>query len=176
MLLGDSGVGKLLTRATFDHTDNRPRLEFVAARRFLDPGASAFGVFDSLMQIGSRADGMSPMGVLRVLALRRGDASVLGYLDAARRAQPEAAEWSVRAAGIRLALGDTTTADSLLNAALARFRAAKDSIYAAVRAVPDLPERDAHDVLQYFDQFYQVLGNPGMVNREFVRACRTIPR
>jgi len=120
MLLGDSGVGKLLTRATFDHTDNRPRLEFVAARRFLDPGASAFGVFDSLMRIGSRADGMSPMGVLRVLALRRGDASVLGYLDAARRAQPDAAEWTVRAAGIRLALGDTTAADSLLNLVLAR--------------------------------------------------------
>jgi len=66
--------------------------------------------------------------------------------------------------------------DTILNAALARFRAAKDSIYAAVRAVPDLPERDARDVLQYFDQFYQVLNNPGMVNREFVRACRQIPR
>ncbi|HUC39210.1 MAG TPA: hypothetical protein VMR92_00125 [Gemmatimonadales bacterium] len=66
--------------------------------------------------------------------------------------------------------------DTILNAALARFRAAKDSIYAAVRAVPDLPERDARGVLEYFDQFYQVLGNPGMVNREFVRACRPIPR
>ena len=120
MLLGDSGVGKLLTRATFDHTDNRPRLEFVAARRFLDPGTGSFGVFDSLMRIGNRADGMSPLGVLRVLAQRRGDASVLGYLDAARRAQPEAAEWSVRAAVIRLAMGDTTAADSLLTAALAR--------------------------------------------------------
>ena len=66
--------------------------------------------------------------------------------------------------------------DTILNAALARFRAAKDSIYAAVRAVPDLPERDARGVLEYFDQFYQVLGDPGRVNREFVRACRPIPR
>jgi spermidine synthase len=40
MLLGDSGVARLITRATFDHTDNRPRLEFVAARRFLDPTLS----------------------------------------------------------------------------------------------------------------------------------------
>jgi alkylhydroperoxidase/carboxymuconolactone decarboxylase family protein YurZ len=39
---------------------------------------------------------------------------VLPYLDAARRAQPDVAEWSVRTAGVRLALGDTAQADSLL--------------------------------------------------------------
>jgi len=66
--------------------------------------------------------------------------------------------------------------DSILTRALARFRGAKDSIYAAVRSVPDLPERDAKGVLDYFDQFYQVLDNPGLVNREFVRACRPMPR
>jgi hypothetical protein len=65
---------------------------------------------------------------------------------------------------------------SIMSTALARFRNAKDSIYAAVRSVPDLPERDAKGVLDYFDQFYQVLDNPGLVNREFVRACRPIPR
>lgn len=63
-----------------------------------------------------------------------------------------------------------------LTTALMRFRNAKDSIYAAVRSVPDLPERDAKDILQYFDQFYQVLSNPGMVNREFVRGCRPMPK
>src|SRR5256885_15142868 len=66
--------------------------------------------------------------------------------------------------------------DSILARALARFRGAKDSIYAAVRSVPDLPERDAKGVLDYFDQFYQVLDNPGLVNREVVRSCRSIPR
>jgi predicted membrane-bound spermidine synthase/alkylhydroperoxidase/carboxymuconolactone decarboxylase family protein YurZ len=120
MLLGDSGVARLISHATFDHTDNRPRLEFVAARRFLDPGDGAHAVFDSLMQIGNRDDGTSPFALLRIVALRRGDAGVLPYLDAARRAQPDVAEWSVRTAGIRLTMGDTARADSLLNAALAR--------------------------------------------------------
>ena len=63
-----------------------------------------------------------------------------------------------------------------LQTALARFRSAKDSIYAAVRAVPDLPEHDAKDMLGYFDQFYQTINNPGLVNREFVRACRPMPK
>jgi len=66
--------------------------------------------------------------------------------------------------------------DSVLTAALARFRVAKDSIYAAVRAVPDLPERDVRNVLNYFDEFYKVIDNPGAVNREFVRPCRRMPQ
>src|SRR5882762_355992 len=66
--------------------------------------------------------------------------------------------------------------DSVLAPVLARFRGAKDSLYAAVRAVPDLPERDARDVLEYFDDFYKLLDNQGSVNREFVRGCRPQPR
>jgi len=120
MLLGDSGVTRLVGRATFDHTDDRPRLEFVAARRFLDPGAAAQAVFDSLMQLGNRDTGTSPFALLRILAARRSDAGLLPYLDAARRAQPDAFEWSLRAAGIRLALGDTAQADSLLGAVTAK--------------------------------------------------------
>ncbi len=120
MLLGDSGVARLVARATFDHTDNRPRLEFVAARRFLDPGAQAQAVFDSLMQIGAPGDATAPLEMLRILALRRGDPGVLPYLEAARRAQPDAAEWIVRTAGIRLAMADTARADSLLDLALRR--------------------------------------------------------
>ena len=64
--------------------------------------------------------------------------------------------------------------DSVLLGAIARFRAAKDSIYANVRAVPDLPEGDVRNVLQYFDDFFKVIENPGAVRREFVRNCRTI--
>jgi hypothetical protein len=62
--------------------------------------------------------------------------------------------------------------DSVLAGVLARFRLVKDSIYTAVRAVPDLPERDVRSVLDYFDDFYKVLDNPGAVNRELVRPCR----
>jgi hypothetical protein len=65
--------------------------------------------------------------------------------------------------------------DSVLARVLARFRVVKDSIYAAVRAVPDLPERDVRNVLEYFDEFYKVLDNPGAVNRELVRPCRRMP-
>ena len=66
--------------------------------------------------------------------------------------------------------------DSLLAGVLARFRAAKDSMYAAVRAVPDLPERDVRNVLEYFDEFFKVIDNPGAVNRELVRPCRRMPK
>jgi len=120
MLLGDSGVTRLVGRATFDHTDDQPRLEFVAARRFLDPGAAAYAVFDSLIQLGRGDAGTSPFALLRILAMRRSDAGVLPYLDAAHRAQPDVLEWSVRTAGIRLALGDTAQADSLLGAVVSK--------------------------------------------------------
>src|SRR6266540_398224 len=115
LLLGDSGVARLVLRATFRHSDDRPRLEFVAARRFLDPDGGTYAVFDSLVQIGNRGDATSPFQLLRILAARRSDASLLPYLEAAHRAQPGVVEWSVRTAGIRLALGDTAQADSLLN-------------------------------------------------------------
>jgi len=120
MLLGDSGVARLMQRANLEHSDNQPRLEFVAARRFLDPGAAASAVFDSLIQLGKGDAGTAPFALLRILAARRSDAGLLPYLDAARRAQPDAFEWSLRAAGIRLALGDTAQADSLLGAVIAR--------------------------------------------------------
>ncbi len=143
LLLGDSGVARLVERATFEHSDNRPRLEFVAARRFLDPGAAVYAVFDSLVQLGNRDDGTSPFALLRILAARRSDAGVLPYLDAARRAQPDVVEWSVRAAGVRLALGDTAQADSLLGVVSARHREADAlqmrALLAAARSQPRAP-------------------------------------
>ena len=114
LLLGDSGVAKLVAHATFNHDDNRPRLEFVAARRFLDPSGSTYAVFDSLMQMGDSDAGTSPNARLRILGARRRDSDMLPYLDSARRAQPNVAEWAVRSAGIHLAMGDTAQADSLL--------------------------------------------------------------
>jgi hypothetical protein len=64
--------------------------------------------------------------------------------------------------------------DTLLNRVLDRFRLAKDSIYASVRAVPDLPERDVKGLLDYFDDFFSALDNRGTVQREFVRRCRAV--
>ena len=131
MLLGDSGVTRLIQRANLEHSDNQPRLEFVAARRFLDPGAAADAVFDSLIQLGKGDAGTAPFALLRILAMRRSDAGVLPYLDAARRAQPDVVEWSIRSAGIRFALGDTAQADSLLGTVIARRGASPSPAHSA---------------------------------------------
>jgi len=66
--------------------------------------------------------------------------------------------------------------DSILFKVFARFRAAKDSIYAAVRAVPDLSEKDVRGLLDYFDDFYRAIDNRAVVQRDFMRACRTLPQ
>ncbi|MFN2572073.1 MAG: hypothetical protein ABR537_10760 [Gemmatimonadales bacterium] len=66
--------------------------------------------------------------------------------------------------------------DTLVARVLERFRAAKDSIYSAVRAVPDLKDRDARDMLQYFDDFYDVIANPASAQRLFARTCRRLPQ
>jgi len=140
MLLGDSGVARLITRAAFVHTDDRPRLEFVAARSFLDPTGEDYAVFDSLMRLGAGDAGIEPLARIGVLAARRTDARMLPYLDTARREQPGNDEWTVRRAGIYLAMGDTTTADSLLRAVIARGPRADalltHSLLAAVRNKP----------------------------------------
>ena len=118
MLLGDSGVARLIERARFVHRDDRPSLEFVAARRFLDPGPMVAGVFDSLVEMGNRSDGIAPFALVRTLS-NRGEYNVMPYLDAVRRAQPNVAEWRVRTASVRLAMGDTLAADSLLSQTIA---------------------------------------------------------
>jgi len=64
--------------------------------------------------------------------------------------------------------------DTLLSNVLARFRAAKDSIYAAVRAVPGLPEGDAKSMLGYFDGFFRDAKEGGTVQRDLAHRCRTI--
>ncbi|HWC74512.1 MAG TPA: hypothetical protein VG454_11295 [Gemmatimonadales bacterium] len=66
--------------------------------------------------------------------------------------------------------------DSVLNTVLARFRAAKDSIYAAVSSVSQLPEGDIKGLLNYFDDFFKAIENRGFVQREFVHGCRSVPQ
>jgi len=119
LLLADSGVSLLVARAQFTHTDDRPQLEFVAARSFL--GDDIPGVFDSLMTLAAvRVGAASPFALVRTLTNRRSDPAMLRYLDAVRKAQPNEMDWVVRSAAVRLGMGDTTRADSLLERALAR--------------------------------------------------------
>jgi len=119
-VLGGVGVRRLEERAQFAHSDDRPRLEFVAARRFLDAGAAP-EVFDSLVAISDiGGNGSVPFQLMRTLSARRTDAGVLPYLDAMRRVQPDVSDWAVRTAKVRLAMADTTYADSVLRRVLAR--------------------------------------------------------
>jgi len=126
LLLGPNGVARLAEHATFAHRDDRPRLEFVAARRFLDPGSvGATIIFDSLVQIGAAAgDAAPPLLLARTLAVRRTDLGVLPYVETLRAAQPHVPEWTVRAAIIRLAAGDTLGAQLLVNSVLSQGRQA----------------------------------------------------
>lgn len=115
-LLGDAGVARLVERARFAHEDDRPRLEFVAARRFLDREGVG-GVFDSLVAIGQSTATQevgSPFLLAKALIVRRGDPAGLPYVNAVRRARPGEAVWTVHTAAMWLSRGDTTFADSAL--------------------------------------------------------------
>ncbi len=115
-LLGEAGVAKLIEGPGIVHRDDLPRLEFVAARRFLDPVGTA-GVLDSLAAIRAATatiDNTSLLPFARALTVRRGDASGLRYVDAARRAHPDDPSWTTATAAILLNLGDTMFADSAL--------------------------------------------------------------
>jgi len=115
-LLGERGVSRLVARATLEHTDDHPRLEFVAARRFLEPGMAVAALFDSLAQLGdSGGDGPPALLLARTLALRRNDAAVLPYVAELRRMERGPGEFTVREARIRLGLHDTLTAEVLLS-------------------------------------------------------------
>ena len=123
-LLGDSGVARLAERATVVHRDDRPRLEFVAARGFLETGVGA-EVFDSLVSLGSAGDwaeGGSPLLLAKALAARRWDPTGLAYVDAARARDPRNPFWTVQSAGMQLALGRSAPAESALARLLAGGR------------------------------------------------------
>lgn len=121
-VMGDAGVARLVTRATLAHTDNRPELEFVAARRFLDrqaPGA----ILDSLAAIQAPAesvDNLAPLRLARSLSARLGDPAGLPFVRAARAAHPDDPFWDLSLASIALSLGDTALTDSVLPRVLAR--------------------------------------------------------
>jgi hypothetical protein len=120
-LLHGGETARLVARATVAHDDDRPELEFVAARRFLDSRVRA-DVFDSLVALGPGAavDTASLLRLARVLSGRRWDANRLKYVDAARRVAPGDPFWTIQSAGMRLAEGQPAFADSALPRLVAR--------------------------------------------------------
>jgi predicted membrane-bound spermidine synthase len=121
-VLGDAGVARLVEQATLTHTDDRPQLEFVAARRFLDAGSTG-SILDSLASIErpvESADGLSPVRLARALSARLGDPAGTSFLFAARAAVPQDPAWNVALAAIGLLQGDSSLADSVFPPVLAR--------------------------------------------------------
>ena len=114
LTMGEGGVARLLSRAGFEHRDDRPRLEFVAARRFLDSEGTT-EVFDSLVAIGRAAgDGPAAERFAKALLIRRGDPNGLRYIQAMRLARPGDPRWTLAAVAMLLNSGDSTLADSVL--------------------------------------------------------------
>jgi spermidine synthase len=121
-VLGDVGVTRLVEQASLTHTDDRPQLEFVAARRFLDAGSTG-SILDSLASIErpvESADGLSPVRLARALSARLGDPAGTSFLFAARAAVPQDPAWNVALAAIGLLQGDSSLADSVFPPVLAR--------------------------------------------------------
>ena len=115
-VLGEAGVARLVQRATLVHTDDRPQLEYVAARRFLD-SRDMGDILDSLAAIErpvETIDHLPPDRLARALSARLGDVAALDFVEAAHRSDPEEQRWIVPLAGLAIATGDTARADSLL--------------------------------------------------------------
>jgi spermidine synthase len=135
--LGEDGAAAVAARATLVHRDDRPQLEFVAARRFLDPQWDPT-VFDSLLAIGARAGetpGGSPVLLARALTAPRVASTHLALLEAARRVRPDDPAWTVRVAQVRFAMGDTAYADSVLPAIVGRGRSPDALLFSASLAM-----------------------------------------
>jgi hypothetical protein len=52
------------------------------------------------------------------------------------------------------------------------FEERKDAIYALFRTQPDLDPERLEESLEYFDEFYEIIGDEGKVKREIVSMCR----
>ena len=132
-LLGEAGVARVAARATLIHTDDRPQLEFVAARRFLDPVWDA-NVFDTLVALGAQAGetpGASPVLLARAMTASWEPSTRLAILERAHRARPDDPVWTVRVARARFMAGDTAFADSVMPQILARSRHPEALLFAA---------------------------------------------
>jgi hypothetical protein len=59
-----------------------------------------------------------------------------------------------------------------LDAAFPQFVAEREAIYRLVRSQPGLERKRAEQTLKYFDELYDVIGNPRRVSREMEAQCR----
>jgi spermidine synthase len=121
-VLGEAGVARLMARSTLTHTDDRPQLEYVAARRFLDAGSTG-SILDSLAAIErpvESVDRLSPVRLARALSARLGDPAGTSFLFDARRSAPSDPTWDVALAAIGLYQGDSSLADAVFPKLLAR--------------------------------------------------------
>ncbi|HEV2671329.1 MAG TPA: fused MFS/spermidine synthase, partial [Gemmatimonadales bacterium] len=113
-LLAASDVRRLTARATLVHDDDRPVLEFVAARQFMD--LRSRDVFDSVVALAGvgRGDSSAVIARARALSVRRWDLTRLKYVEAAYRVAPRDDYWSVQLGGLLLAENHPEFADSAL--------------------------------------------------------------
>jgi len=127
-VLGDSGVARLITRGMLEHTDDRPQLEFISARQFLETKDPPPQLLDSLLAMRTPSDAEGRNSVFRLARVLGYSGRALPYVDSARRARPGEVEWEVRAARIRAAMGDTASAEGALARVLLRAPRQPDAL------------------------------------------------
>lgn len=140
-VMGPGGVARLIERATLVHSDDRPELEFVAARSFIaDQGTPS--LLDTLIQLRPADEGseLTTARLARAFGARGADPRGLPYVEAARREHPGDPEWAARAALIRLGQGDTAAAREAIDQGLARTPRHAQTLLAA--AFLELQRRD----------------------------------
>lgn len=55
-----------------------------------------------------------------------------------------------------------------------RFNGQREAIYALVRDAPGLREKAIKEMLEYFDEFYEIINDPKAVDRKIHRDCRRL--
>jgi spermidine synthase len=135
-LLGDSGTARFARTAGFTHDDDRPTLEFIAARGLLAPSV-ATGVFDSILGIRQLARDSLPR--LEGWTLARGE-----WQAAYAYALPPDSRLT-RMMGSMAMTEDSANAEVRRGVARQQyvrrdFAAARVNVDAALRRLPDDPE------------------------------------
>ncbi len=116
-LLGPRGVRALTARAGLVHTDDRPALEYQAARRFLDD-LNTDHTIDSLLLLRDPAEDRGSLAQMaRALAVEPEDWHDLPLVETLHAREPANPEWTARMGMHRLARRDTVGAEVLLKSA-----------------------------------------------------------
>lgn len=92
-----------------------------------------------------------------------------GIVDA-RYAKPNP-ELGIRSVRNRLYRGICRPREEL-DTVLAGFLERREAVYETFRSLPALDPRRLEDMIEYLDEFYEIIGTPARVEREIVRRCR----